>query len=70
MLSAAALAAQSQDREIRVAHIGIGNRGGSLLKQVIEQKNVRVTAVCDIDPQKRDAAQSVAARDNPKSYTE
>lgn len=68
--ASAAMAAQAQERQIRVAQIGIGNRGTSLLKQVLAQQNVRVTAVCDIDPQKRDAAQSLAARDNPKSYTE
>ena len=70
LASAALGLAAAQEREIRVAHIGIGNRGTSLLKQVLVQSSVRVTAVCDIDPQKRDAAQSLAARDNPRSYTE
>ncbi|MFN7926084.1 MAG: Gfo/Idh/MocA family oxidoreductase [Bryobacteraceae bacterium] len=65
---AAMLAAQ--EREIRVAHVGIGNRGTSLLKQVIEQANVKVAAICDTDPGKRDAAQTLAQRDNPKSYSE
>ncbi|MEZ5352407.1 MAG: Gfo/Idh/MocA family oxidoreductase [Bryobacteraceae bacterium] len=68
--TAAASAMHAQQREIRVAHIGIGNRGTSLLKQVLEQRNVKVAAVCDTDAGKRDAAQSLAARDNPKSYTE
>ncbi|MEZ5400866.1 MAG: Gfo/Idh/MocA family oxidoreductase [Bryobacteraceae bacterium] len=70
LTAAAAPALQAQEREIRVAHIGIGNRGTSLLKQVLEQRNVKVNAVCDIDSGKRDAAQSLARRDNPKSYSE
>ncbi|MSV30412.1 MAG: Gfo/Idh/MocA family oxidoreductase, partial [Bryobacterales bacterium] len=68
--AAASLAAAPEDREIRTAHIGIGNRGTSLLKQVLEQRNVRVAAICDIDPKARDAAQSLAHRDNPRSFTE
>jgi predicted dehydrogenase len=70
MASAAVSTLAAQEREIRVAHIGIGNRGSSLLRQVIEQRNVKVAAVCDIDAGKRDAAQTTAKRDNPKSYTE
>ncbi len=68
--AAAAALAPAQQRELRVAQIGIGNRGTSLLKQVLEQRDVRVAAVCDIDAGKRDAAQSLAQRDNPKSYSE
>lgn len=68
--AAASAGLQAQQQEIRVAHIGIGNRGTSLLKQVLEQRNVRVQAVCDIDARKRDEAQSLARRDNPKSYSE
>lgn len=70
LAASAASLAPAQEREIRVAHIGIGNRGTSLVKQVLEQRNVRIAAVCDIDATKRDAAQSLASRDNPKSYTE
>lgn len=62
--------AAAQDKEIRVAHIGIGNRGTSLLKQVLERRNVKVAAICDTDAGKRDAAQTLAQRDNPKSYTD
>jgi predicted dehydrogenase len=68
--AAAAVSAQAQGREIRAASIGVGNRGGQLLRQVLSQQNVTVAAICDIDPQKRDAALSRASRDNPKSYTE
>ncbi len=63
-------AAGAQERPLRVATIGVGNRGTSLLKQVLEQHNVTVGAVCDTDPQARDVAQGLARRDNPKSYAE
>jgi len=50
--------------------VGIGLRGGSLLKQVLAQENVKVQAICDIDPGARDRALSAAARDKPRSYTD
>lgn len=71
LLGAAAapgLAAQAQ--EIRAAYIGVGSRGGSLLKQTLAQQQVRIAAICDIDSQTRDQALSAAARDNPKSLTQ
>ena len=68
--STAVASAQEQEQEIRTAFIGVGIRGGSLLKQTLAQQNVKVAAICDIDPQTRDRALSAAARDNPKSITE
>lgn len=62
------LAATSQ--EIRVGMIGVGNRGTSLLKQVLAKENTKVTAISDIDPQALDRGLSLAARDNPRSVTE
>ena len=70
LASASAATMTAQDKEVRVAHIGIGARGTSLVKLVLEQPNVRITAVCDTDPTKRDEAQSLARRDNPKSYAD
>ncbi|MBK9171012.1 MAG: Gfo/Idh/MocA family oxidoreductase [Bryobacterales bacterium] len=72
MGAAAASAAQSvaQSREIRTAYIGVGARGASLLKQGLDQPGVKVSAICDIDPQARDQALSAAARDRPRSITE
>ena len=58
------------EREIRTAHIGVGNRGSDLLGQVLQQSNSRVVAICDIDANARDRAQGTARRDQPKSYTE
>ncbi|HEU0140258.1 MAG TPA: Gfo/Idh/MocA family oxidoreductase [Bryobacteraceae bacterium] len=69
MLASARMKAQAE-KELRTAMIGIGSRGGGLLKQVLAQQNVKVAAVCDIDPQARDNAQTAAGRDNPRAYTD
>jgi predicted dehydrogenase len=73
LLAGAAAAASplaAQDQEIRTAHIGVGVRGGSLLKEAVTQQQIKIAAICDIDGQTRDKALTVAARDNPKSLTE
>jgi predicted dehydrogenase len=69
-LAAATLRAAPDDREVRTAMVGIGHRGTTLLGQVLKQEQVRVTAICDIDPQARDKALSTAASFHPKSYTD
>lgn len=66
--AAAVPVAAAQLQEIRTAHIGVGARGGALLRQSLSQPNVKITAICDIDPQTRDKALTAASRDNPKSY--
>ena len=43
-------------RDIRIGLIGLGNRGISLLEQVILPQNVLVTAVCDTYEDRREAA--------------
>ena len=58
------------DREIRTASIGVGNRGTGLLKQSLQQPNVHIAAICDIDPNARDRAQSLAQRDSPRSFSD
>jgi len=72
--SAAALGASSlgamQLREIRTACIGVGNRGQSLLRQVLAKENVPVAAVCDIDGGKRDRAAGLASRFNPRVFSD
>ncbi len=72
LTSAAALAAKAAppEQEVHAAMIGIGKRGSTLIQQVLAQPNVKIAAVCDIDPQARDNAQSVARRDNPRSFTD
>jgi myo-inositol 2-dehydrogenase/D-chiro-inositol 1-dehydrogenase len=69
-LAGSAALSSAQDREIRTGFIGVGSRGGSLLKQTVTQQNVKVAAICDIDPETRDRALSLAGRDNPKSLTQ
>jgi predicted dehydrogenase len=56
--------------EIRTAFIGVGVRGRGLLKQVLAVPNVRITAICDINPQTRDEAITTTKRDNPRSISE
>ncbi|MCB1020228.1 MAG: Gfo/Idh/MocA family oxidoreductase [Bryobacterales bacterium] len=67
---AAAASAAAAPSTLRTAFIGVGNRGGTLLGQTLEQEGVNITAICDIDPAKRDEALSRAAKFNPKSYTD
>jgi hypothetical protein len=52
--------------EVRTGFIGIGARGTTLLGQVLLEERVKITAICDIDPQARDKALSKASRDNPR----
>jgi predicted dehydrogenase len=68
--ASATMAAAADGPEVRTAFIGVGRRGGRLLELTLAEKNVRVTAICDIDPQARDGALSKASRFNPKSVTE
>lgn len=72
--SAAALSNYSldgaQSREIRTAFIGVGNRGKDLLREVLDQGNAPVIAVCDINPTACDQALSLAGRYNPRSFAE
>ena len=70
LLATGAASLAAQDREIRTAHIGVGVRGGALLKQTLQQGGVKVAAICDIDPHTRDQALSAAASHNPKSVPE
>jgi myo-inositol 2-dehydrogenase/D-chiro-inositol 1-dehydrogenase len=62
--------AQQGGEPIRTAMIGTGNRGGSVLKQIVKQPGVKVVALCDIKPNRLDAAATTAARDNPATYSD
>src|SRR3981081_2821132 len=66
-LAANALA-QTPKAEVRTAMIGTGNRGGYVLKEVLQQPGVKVVALCDIKPDRLDAAASSAARDKPDTF--
>ena len=67
---ASAAAASAAAAPVRTAVIGVGQRGGTLLRQTLEQEGVRVAAICDIDPDARDRALSSTAEMNPKSYSD
>lgn len=64
-LAATPLLSQTTGDPIRTAMIGTGNRGSYLLQQVLDQPGVKVTAVCDIKPDRLDKAASRAVRDKP-----
>lgn len=58
----AVLAAQSPNDVMRVAFIGVGNRGSHLLRNMLQVPNTKVVAVCDIDDGRaRKAAETVRA---------
>lgn len=61
---------QASEPQIRTAMIGTGNRGGWVLKEIMQQPSVKVTALCDLKAARLDAAATTAARDNPKTYTD
>ena len=41
---------------VRIGYIGLGNRGGGAVKRIIHLENVEVKALCDIQPDKVNAA--------------
>jgi predicted dehydrogenase len=61
---------QDAGERVATAMIGTGNRGAYVMKGVLEQPNAKVVALCDIKPARLDAAASVAARDNPATYSD
>ena len=61
---------QAEGPAVNAAFIGTGGRGTYLLKCTLALPGVKVVAVCDIKPDRLDRAASVAARDNPETYSE
>ena len=70
--SAALLSAQSPNDTVRVAFIGVGNRGSFLLRHMLKVPGVKVVAICDIDPKTLKAAidAATAAGHSPEGYAE
>jgi myo-inositol 2-dehydrogenase/D-chiro-inositol 1-dehydrogenase len=70
--SAALLPAQSPNDTVRVAFIGVGNRGSSLLRHMLKVPGVKVVAICDINPEalKKAVDAATAAGHTPEPYTE
>jgi predicted dehydrogenase len=65
---AAVLAAQSPNDTVRVAFIGVGNRGHFLLTRMLKVPGVKVVAVCDLDPERLKKA--AAAAEGADTYTD
>src|SRR5438309_927182 len=57
---AALLSAQSPNDTVRVAFIGVGNRGSYLLQHMLKVPGIKVVAICDIDPAALEKAISAA----------
>ena len=57
----AVLSAQTRSDELRVAHVGVGNRGSFLLGNMVKVPGVRVVAVCDLLPDRAEAAAKVVS---------
>jgi myo-inositol 2-dehydrogenase / D-chiro-inositol 1-dehydrogenase len=70
--SAALLPAQSPNDTVRVAFIGVGNRGSYLLKNMLKVPGIKVVAICDIDPEalKKAVDAAAAAGQTPEAYPE
>src|SRR6202158_569394 len=68
----ALLAAQSPNNTIRVAVIGVGNRGSYDLKNLLKIPGVKVVALCDLDASRlaKAAALVSASGDAPAIYTD
>ena len=69
---AALLSAQSAGDSVRVAFIGVGNRGSFLERHMLKVPGIKVVAICDINPDNLKAAidQAAAAGHSPDPYTE
>jgi myo-inositol 2-dehydrogenase / D-chiro-inositol 1-dehydrogenase len=61
VLAAPAILRAQPGDALRVAFIGVGNRGSHLLRQMVQVPGVRVVAVCDILPDRAAAAAKVVA---------
>ncbi len=68
-LAAAPAILRAQGQDLRLAYIGVGNRGSFLLRHGVEIPGVQVVAVCDLLPERVDAAATVAAKKGWKAAT-
>jgi myo-inositol 2-dehydrogenase/D-chiro-inositol 1-dehydrogenase len=70
--SAALLPAQSPNDTVRVAFIGVGNRGSYVLKNMLKVPGVKIVAICDIDPAalKKAVDAATEAGNTPEPYAE
>ena len=70
--AATILSSQSPNSTVRVAFIGVGNRGSFLLQHMLKVPGIQIVAICDLDPARVKAAVDAAsaAGHSPQSYTE
>jgi predicted dehydrogenase len=70
--SAALLGAQSPNDTVRVAVIGVGNRGSHLLRTILKVPGIKIVALCDINPENLGKAVETAkaAGHSPETFTE
>lgn len=70
--SAALLSAQSPNDSVRVAFIGVGNRGSYLLKHMLKVPGIKIVAICDINAETLKTAVDLASASghSPESYAE
>jgi len=68
--AAAGVAFSQTAGDVRTAVIGTGGRGTFLLRGIVEQPGAKVVALCDIKPDRLDSAATIAARDNPATYSD
>jgi predicted dehydrogenase len=66
------LSAQPAGDRVRVAFIGVGNRGSYLLRHMLDVPGVQVVAICDVEPDtlKKAVEQAKARGHSPEAYTE
>ena len=69
MLASAAAAAEARpEGDIRVGMIGTGGRGSGVLKAIANVKGVQVTALCDLDEGRLNAAAKSVEAHKPKLF--
>lgn len=72
-VAAPQLRAESPNGRINVGMIGVGNRGGFLLKNLLQIRGVHIRAICDIDRKRsKEAITAVTStgQKEPKLYSE
>ncbi len=60
--------ATAANDQITTGMIGVGNRGAWVLQEILKQPAAKVTALCDIKPDRLDKAATLAARDKPSTF--
>jgi len=58
-----AAASDAQSAPVRIAVIGVGNRGTALLRALLELSSASIVAVCDAEPKHRQRGQGIVEKD-------